>query len=70
MLLTGWKYIYYLNVTDCGCFIERKLFALWILFTLSSLSGLFKFDILLVLIGIILYSKFTGLNNIYISKKK
>ena len=27
-------------------FFKRKLFALWILFTLSSLPGLFKFDIL------------------------
>ena len=48
-------------------FFEKKIFALWILFTLSSLPGLFKFNILflnisLVLIGI-LYSGFTGLNN-------
>ena len=48
---------------------KRKLFALWILFTLSSLLGLFKFiirilNILLVLIGIIPYSGFIELNNI------
>ena len=49
------------------------LFALWILFTLSFLPGIFKFDflflnILFVLIEIIPYSGFTGLNNIlYIS---
>ena len=56
-------------MTDCCCFFSRKLFDLWILFTLSSLPGLSKFNILffnilLVLIGIILYSGFTGLNNI------
>ena len=51
-------------------FFKRKLFALWILFTLSFLPGLFKFNILflnilLVLIGIIPYSGLTGLNNIF-----
>ena len=51
-------------------FFKRKLFAQWILFTLSSLPGLFKFNILflnilLVLIGIIIpNSELTGLNNI------
>ena len=44
-------------------FIEKKLFALWFLFILSSLPG-FKFNILFILIGIIPYSRFTGLNNI------
>ena len=44
---------------------------LWILFTLSSFPGLFKFDILFlnilfVLIAIIPYSRLTGLDNIYI----
>ena len=52
-------------------FIKRKLFTLWNFFTLSSLPGLLKFNILfliisLVLIGIIPNSGFTGLNNIYI----
>ena len=75
MLLTGWKWIYYLNVTDYCCFLflffffEKKLFAQWILFTLSSLPGIFEFDILFLnilflLVGIIPYSGFTGLNNI------
>ena len=30
----------------CLCFFEKKLFALWILFTLSSLPGIVKFNIL------------------------
>ena len=43
------------------------MFALWILFTLSFLPGIFKFDtlflniLLFVLIGIIPYSRVTGL---------
>ena len=71
MLLTGRKWIYHFNVSAFGVVFKRKVFALWILFTLISLPGLFKFNILflnilLVLIGIIPYSGFTGLNNIYI----
>ena len=51
--------------------IYEKIFALWILFTLSSLLGLFKFNILflnilLALLGIVFNSGFTGLNTIYI----
>ena len=51
-------------------FSEKNLFYPWILFTLS-LPGIFKFNILslnilFVLIWIIPYSGFTGLNNIYI----
>ena len=41
LLLTG-----YLNVTGCWFLEKRKLFALWILFTLSSLPGSSKFNIL------------------------
>ena len=35
-------------------FFKRKLFALWILFTLSFLPGLFKFDILFLNILLVL----------------
>ena len=50
---------------------KKKQLSLCILFKLSTSPGLFKFNILflnilLVLIGIIPYSEFTGLNNIYI----
>ena len=58
----------------CLFFVGWKLFALWILFTLSSLPGILKFNILFlnilfVLIGIILYSGFNGLNNILFNIK-
>ena len=45
MLLTGWKLIYYPNVTDCFFFLGGG-FAQWILLTLSSLPGIFEYDIL------------------------
>ena len=52
-------------------FLKTKLFAQWILFTLSFWLGLVKFnilflDILFVLLGIVPNSGFIGLNNIYI----
>ena len=50
-------------------FLEEKEIALWILFTLSPSPGLFKFNIvflniLLVLVGIVPNSGFTGLNTV------
>ena len=56
-------------MVDLLVFLRRKLFGMWILFTLIFLPGLFKFNILflkflLVLIESIPYSRFTGLNNI------
>ena len=56
------------NVTVVVFFLNQ--FALWILSTLNSLPGIFKFNIqflnilLFILIGIIPYTVFTGLNNI------
>ena len=50
--------------------LHQIKYKMWILFTLSSLPGIFKFDILIlniflfVLTGSTPYSGFTGLNNI------
>ena len=54
------------------CFFLSKLFALWILLTMSSWPGFRLFNILFlnilsVLLEIIPNSRFTGLNNIYSS---
>ena len=64
MFLTGRKYIFYLNVTDCRIFEEKLVCSVDSIY-IELLSGLFKFyilflNILLVLIGIIPYSGFTG----------